>query len=93
VAHEVLDRHLALGGNGVDDALARARLDALHADLQLAERGNVLRDGVRWKEAPSSYSVMAATVTIGFVIDASRKIASGVIGAPAALSRKPTASR
>jgi hypothetical protein len=35
---------------------------------------------------------MAATETIGFVIDAMRKIASRVIGAPAALSRNPTVS-
>jgi len=40
---------------------------------------------------PSSYSERAATVTIGLVMDAIRKIALGVIGAPAALSRKPTA--
>ena len=41
---------------------------------------------------PSSYSIMAATETIGLVIDAMRKIASVFIGPPAALSRKPAAS-
>jgi hypothetical protein len=34
---------------------------------------------------------MAATDTIGLVIEAMRKIASGVMGLPAVLSRKPIA--
>ena len=38
---------------------------------------------------PSSISIMAATVTIGLVIEAMRKIVSLVIGALASLSRKP----
>jgi hypothetical protein len=36
---------------------------------------------------------MVATEAIGFVIDARRKMSSVLMGTPAALSRKPTASR
>ena len=41
---------------------------------------------------PSSTSIMAATVVMGLVIDAMRKIVSLVIGALASLSRKPNDS-
>src|SRR5262249_12319709 len=57
----------------------------------LLNAGRYFDTGSEMRRRPSSLSDNAATVTIGFVIDAMRKIASFVIGALAALSRKPTA--
>ena len=54
--------------------------------------GMYLDTGSLTNSRPSSYSIMAATDTMGLVIEAIRKIASRGIGAPAGLSRKPTAS-
>jgi len=41
-----------------------------------------------WKR-PSSYNVISATLTIGFVIEKMRKIVSGSTGFPASTSRWP----
>jgi hypothetical protein len=50
VAEKVLHRHLAVGRDGVEDRLAGHRVGLLHADLPIAERGEMLRHRVRDEE-------------------------------------------
>ena len=54
-----------------------------------AKAGMYLDTGSARESLPSSIRIMAATVVIGLVIEAMRKIASVFIGALASLSRKP----
>src|SRR5436190_12288730 len=62
------------------------------ATLVSAKAGMYFNTGSARLSLPSSTRIMAATETIGLVIEAMRKIASVFIGALASLSRKPKAS-
>jgi len=62
-------------------------------ELLARERGNMLRDRIITASLPCSISIIRAVAVIGFVIEATRKIASGSICRPAAWSPFPTAAR
>ena len=54
-----------------------------------AKSGMNLETGSNSASLPASTSIIAATLVIGFVIECSAKIVSGVIGAFVATSRTP----
>ena len=58
-----------------------------------ANSGSQFEMGSRSWKRPSSYSIISAADAMGLVIDAMRKMASWVIGAPASTSRLPRAEK